>query len=31
MGDVGFELRAPVPVLSLEELLTIATGVQPLE
>ena len=31
VGDVGFELRAPVLAFSLEELLNIATGVQPLE
>lgn len=28
MGDVGFELRAPVPALSLDDLLSIATGAQ---
>ncbi len=28
VGDTGFELRAPVPALSLDELLTIASGVQ---
>ena len=28
VGDVGFELRAPVPALSLEELLIIATGIK---
>ena len=31
VGDVGFELRAPVEALSLEDLLATATGVQPLE
>jgi len=31
VGDVGFELRAPVLALSLEELVNIATGVQPPE
>jgi len=31
VSDVGFELRAPVPALSLEDLLTITTGVQPPE
>ena len=31
VGDVGFELRAPVSALSLEDLLAIATGVQPPE
>ena len=31
VGDVGFEVRASVTALSLEELLTLATGVQPLE
>ncbi len=31
VGDVGFEMRTPVTALSLEELLTIATEVQPPE
>jgi hypothetical protein len=31
VGDVGFELRAPVTVLSLENLLALAARVQPLE
>ena len=31
VGDVGFELRAPVSALSLEYLLAIATGLQPPE
>jgi len=31
IDDVGFELRAPLPVLSLDNLVTIAAGVQPPE
>jgi len=31
VGDVGFELRAPMEALSLEDLLALATSLQPLE